>query len=223
MTFVELLKQAEKIVSGVIKEHTPPVFETCRAALNALGDLVAFAQKSRPFDNDDVTLGFASAIGDVVQRLSPYQASAVAKLGEPKTFNAEEFMDHFKGQIEKALKEEPGAGLARLHALRAGINKASYFGTDRVAIPLYVDPFQQATLETEGGVTEVTSGTAGRGGDLGVKPVSLSLEDIMSRTVRDLQKSVEAAQIDTGWQPDLTSAAFLRGERRHDFGRDGAK
>lgn len=229
MTTFEILKQADRIVGGLIREKTPPVFETCRKAYSDLGELVAFASRSM----DDMPPGFAAGIDDVIKRLEIFRASHLGKNGEPKEMDAKAFTVYFKEQVDKALAEDPPRGLQRLYALKAAISKASsFFSSEQAAISveIYTDPFQQATAEKEGGgAAEITSGAA-QAGEVKATP-GITMDQVRAWSPEDVMKAVaktvetaedEAREISSGWASDLTSPEFLQGARGIDFGPDFA-
>ncbi len=221
----EILKSAERMVEGLITDKTPAVFDNCRSAYVELGELVAFARSEMA---DGVTTEFAAGINDVIKRIDPYRAVHSAKLNKTeKKMTVEQFAGYLKQQIAKALAEEPAEALRRLHALQAGIRKAYTFeSTDTVSIQLYVDPWQMET--TEDGVR-----TSGAGDTTTEIPIeSLTTSDVTTvsaastlKAVADMiEKSVvDAAEMtDIGWELDLATPKFLRGERSLDFGKDGS-
>lgn len=231
MTSFEILKQADRIVAGLIREKTPPVFETCRKAYADLGELVAFA--SRMMD-DGVPPAFAAGVDDVVQRLDVFRAGHIGKNGDAKEMDAKGFTLYFKEQVEKALAEPTSRSLQRLYALRSAITKATSYFTNEgasISIEMYTDPFQQATAEKEGGGSaKITSGNA-QAGEVTATP-GISIEQVRAWEPQDVMKSViqsvakaeaEEKDIDFGWSTDLTSSEFLRGERPVDFGKDFTK
>ncbi len=228
MTSVEILKQASSIVAGIIKEKTPSVFETCRAAYSTLGDLVAYAKQS-----DDVTEEFANGITDVIKRLEPFRAGILKSATVAKKMDEAAFAAYVKEQVEKALAEESAPALQRLYALQGVLAKASFEGTTIVSIDMYVDPWQQATLLVEDGSRQVTSGTT-QTAEVSVGGTSMAevtkgaegvtLGDVMKSVVQSVDKAArDRVEMDTGWSMDLTSNEFLHGKRKIDFGQDGAK
>lgn len=226
MTVFEVLKQASQIVSALIGEKTPPIFETLRKAYVDLGELVSCAQKM-----DEITPEFARGMSDLVARLEVFKASHAAGESkvEPETFTVEQFVEYFKVQVGKALEEPPARSLQRLYAFKAGITKAlgdQYAGPGNdtsIRLVVFVDPWQQASVEREGNAAPtVTSGTAQQGEVKGTP--GLSIDDVL----KSVHKAVETASvtpfsIEVGWSNDLASKEFLHGQRTWDFGADGQK
>src|SRR5687767_9145078 len=219
----ETLKQAARIVAGIIQEKTPPIFSNCRKAYSDLGDLVAYSSRST---DEGVSLEFATAIDAVIKRLEAFRARCVKAEGEPTKMSMEEFAVYFKEQVEKALEEEPAPSLRRLHALHEGIEKAviSYTSEPGVQLVRYTDPWQQASVQREGnGAPVVTSGAA-QAGEVKATP-GISVDEVIKSTIASVDKAAqESREIQNyGWSHDLTSDEFMKGERKVDFGRDGTK
>lgn len=224
MKSVEILKQADRIVAGLITDKTPPIFETCRAAYADLGDLVLFARSQMA---DGVTEEFAEGINDVIKRLDVYRAIHVAQVAKAeKKMTHPEFALYLKGQVAKALKEDPARALQRLHAFQAGILKAYTFESDEtVTIPVYVDPWQSETTEdgqrTSGAgdtTTELSMETLNTDETTSISAAS-TLKAVASMVEKAAAEATEMA--DVGWEMDLASPQFLRGDRRISFGKDG--
>jgi hypothetical protein len=227
MSSVEILRQAGRIVAGLIKEKTPPVFETCRKAYSDLGDLVAYSQKS--FD-DQIQPAFAAGIDSVISRLEVFRASHGNLAGVEKKMTDKEFSLYFKEQVEKAIGEKDEPGLRRLHALSSAINKASFFGTDGITLTIFVDPFQQATAQVDEDGKRITSGAAQKE-EVTATP-GIDIDDVKNFEPSDVLKDVavkaekassEIKPFGWGWSLDLASKEFLHGERTVDFGVDGTK
>jgi hypothetical protein len=214
MTSAEIVKQASKVVAGLIKDKTPPLFETCKAAFNELGELVRYAGKA----DEEITTEFAQGIDSVIKRLDALRATVVKGAPAKKEMDETAFATYVKEQIEKAVKEDAAPALRRLHALKSVLGKASWDGTTVVAVEYYTDPFQQATLEIEEGSRTVSSGNAG------VDEVSvpgITLDAIMKSVVNTVETAArDSFDMNTGWARDLASKEFLRGERNVDFGPD---
>lgn len=212
MTSAEILKQASRVVAGLIKEKTPPLFSTCRAAYKTLGEVVEYAAKAEKAYEEGVSKAFASAVDEVVKQLEVFRASLPDAPTVTKALPAIELATYLKDQVEKALAEEPARSLTRLHALKRAVEKASYDGTDVVTIETFVDPWQQATVAVDGDGKRVTSGAAGVAEVAGIP--SMSIADVMKSAVASVEKHQrEATTIDSGWPMDLTSREFLQGER----------
>jgi hypothetical protein len=225
MTVFEVLKQAGRIVTSLIGEKTPPIFDTLRKVYADLGDLVACVKQV-----DGLTPEIARGVNALVERLEVFKASHnPLEAGADKAFTLEEFVTYFKEQIEKGIGEPPGRSLMRLHALSAGIAKAlgdQYAGpgdNPSINMRVFVDPWQQASVEREGdGAAKTTSGTAQQG-EVKATP-GISVSDVMKEVAKTVDKAaVTPFVIDVGWANDLTSKEFLRGERTWDWGRDGQK
>jgi hypothetical protein len=226
MTIFEVLKQASRITASLIGEKTPPIFETLRKAYVDLGELVDCAKRI-----DEVTPEFALAMNGLISRLEVFKASPITATvaAEEKAFTAEEFAGYFKAQIDKAIEEKPAEALRRLHALQAGIAKAlgdQYAGPGNDAsinLRVYVDPWQQASVEREGdGAPKTTSGTAQR--EEVTRTPGLGIEDLLKSAAKSVETAaVSPFVIDVGWSRDLASKEFLTGERNRDWGPDTAK
>ncbi len=215
MTTAEIVKQANKVVEGLIAERTPPIFESCRTAFAELRELVAYAAKA----DDGISTMFAEGINSVIKRLDPFRAPVAKTVTSPKEVDEAGFATYVKEQVEKAVAEEPAPALQRLYALQRVLAKASFEGKTTAPIEAFVDPWQQASAQADEDGKKITSGTAGK------EEVAIpSVGDIFKAMVSTVEKAaIERIEIDTGWSRDLTSKEFLQGERLVDFGRDGSK
>jgi hypothetical protein len=216
MTIVEILKQTGRVVADLIKERTPPVFETCRQAYKLLGEIVHHASKSH---DDELGKEFAGAIDEVIKSLEAFRAPLPAA-GVAKEMKVEELAAYLKTQVEKALVEDAPRALTRLHALKAAIAKVSWAGGETATIEEFTDPWQQASLEIGVDGKKVTSGAAQVAE---VTVPGLAVADLMKAMVTSVAKAEkEALTLDTGWPLDLTTPEFLQGGRGR-FGRDSDK
>jgi hypothetical protein len=219
---VETLKQAGKIVSGLIGQRTPPVFETCRSAYTALGQLTEYALARKSID-ESVPTFFAAQMNEIITKLEPFRAPLGGAAGVKTKMSDDEFAAYFKEQVEKGMEEAPGIGLRRLYALNNEIEKAvlGFTSEPGIEIETYVDPWQQASVEREGdGPAKVTSGRA-NAGEVKATP-GISVDDIMKSVASSVEVTTKGArEINVGWTTDLTSPEFLQGERKIDFGPDG--
>jgi hypothetical protein len=240
MTSAEILQHAQRIVSGLIDARTPPIFETCRKAYADLGELVAASKRM-----DTVTPELAAGLDAVLGRLDVFRAGQRLGKSEEKAMTPDEYATYLQEQVEKALAEPGAVGMRRLRALQDGIKKALgdlYEGrgdNPSINMTVYVDYFQQASVEREGtGAPKVTSGTA-QAGEVKATP-GISIESVKAPSagptnglgaagvMKAVTEKVEAAEkeameLDTGWVSDLASTRFLRGDSTYDFGRDGTK
>jgi len=124
-TKLDVLSQADVIVTTKIAERRPKMFETLKSAYTALGELTATAKGFRE-QGDALTSEFQDGIIGVIRSLSAFRSGyasndptqAVAGSGVvTKRASLGEFVDYLKTEIAKADKEEAPEALARLRAV----------------------------------------------------------------------------------------------------------
>lgn len=164
-TKIEVLSQADKIVSAQIAHRRPPMFETLKASYEKLGDLTGVVKALRE-NGDGLPSEFSAGITDVIRALTSFRsgyasndpAQAVGPGIVTKRASLAEFVNYVKTEIEKSAKEEAPEALARLRAvsdvIKAGLDEIAkakdgeVAKSEGVSVPVTNDAMQVKTTET---------------------------------------------------------------------------
>lgn len=124
-TKLDILSQADVIVTTKISERRPPMFETLKGAYEKLGTLTGVAKGFRE-QGDALTSEFQDGIIGVIRSLSAFRSGyasndptqAVAGPGTvTKRASLAEFVGYLKNEIAKAAAEDGPEALARLRSV----------------------------------------------------------------------------------------------------------
>jgi hypothetical protein len=136
-TKLEILSQADKIVSAQITQRRPPMFDTLKSVYAQLGELASVSKGLRA-DGEGLPSEFAGGINDVIRSLSAFRSgyasndpSQVVAGTVTKRASLAEFVGYVKTEIEKSIKEEAPEALSRLRAV-SGVIKAGLAELDAV-------------------------------------------------------------------------------------------
>lgn len=172
-TKIEVINQADKIVSAQLAKRRLPAFDTLKGAWDTLGDLASVSKSLTP-QAEALPSEFAVSLETVIKSLATFRAGYTSTHptvhAVTKRASLTEFIDYVKAEIEKAAAEPDEQALPRLQSVSEVI-RAAIAEIDRskdgemqkaggVLIPVTNDPDKVIPTETSAAGAKVASGTS---------------------------------------------------------------